>query len=95
MTNSTRASVHNPEWIYQGAGLNEAQAQRLIDLKYNPEMVHLLQQGLPISYGQDGQQVIEYPDGRRVAVREHHENTPDGQLQIRFMWQADIDSAPR
>ena len=63
------APVRHSHIMYRSDPLPEAMRERLRGLNYAPHVTDLLMQGLPITYGENGQQVVEYPDGRRVAVK--------------------------
>lgn len=64
---------NNPELIYLSPPLPEPMRERLRELGYAPEATRLLMLGVPISYSEDGVLVVEYPDGRRVAVERDEE----------------------
>ena len=78
--------ARNPEIIYRSAPLPEHLRVVLTSsARYTPEMVRLLMLGLPISYGFESVSVVEYPDGRRIQVRQHDESDDARQfLQFRF-----------
>ena len=63
------APVSHPHIMYRSDPLPEAMRERLRALDYAPHVTDLLMQGLPIVYGENGQTVVEYPDGRRIAVK--------------------------
>ena len=67
--NAMNAPVRHPHIMYRSDPLPEAMRERLQALNYAPHVTDLLMQGLPITYGENGQQVVEYPDGRRIAVK--------------------------
>ena len=69
MRDAMNAPVKNPHIMYRSEPLPEEMRERLRALKYAPHVTELLMQGLPITYGEGGQQVVEYPDGRRIAVQ--------------------------
>lgn len=72
---------NNPELIYLSAPLPEPMRERLRTLGYAPEATRLLMLGAPISYGENGVLVVEYPDGRRVAVERYEELGPGGEFR--------------
>ena len=64
----------NPKIIFCGDPLpEELRAVLTSSGRYTPEMVRLLMLGLPVSSGTETASVIEYPDGRRIQVRQHNE----------------------
>ena len=87
----------NPEIIYRSAPLPEQLRETLASSgRYTPEMVKLLMQGLPISSGSETVSVVEYPDGRRIQVRQHDEFDSAGQfLRFRFEIVRELEPADR
>ena len=81
------APARNPKIIFRSAPLpEELRAVLTSSGRYTPEMVRLLMLGLPISYGSESVSVVEYPDGRRIEVRQHDEFDDAGQL-LRFRFE--------
>ena len=62
------APVANPHLMYWSPGISEASALQLQALGYCEERLRLLRAGLPVTYEEHGNLVLEYPDGRRVIV---------------------------
>jgi len=91
------ALARNPEIMYRSAPLPEQLREALtLSGRYTPEMVRLLMQGLPISYGAATVSVIEYPDARRIQVRQHEEFNDAGQfLRLRFEIIKELEPAIR
>jgi hypothetical protein len=91
------ALKRNPEIIYRGAPMPDRLRETLtLSGRYNLEMVRLLMQGLPISYGSETVSVVEYPDGRRIQVQQHDEFDAAGQcLRLRFEIVRDLEPAHR
>lgn len=56
---------NNLELIFLSPPLPEPMRARLRERGYSPKATRLLMLGAPISYSEDGVQVVEYPDGRR------------------------------
>lgn len=87
----------NPEIMYRSAPLPEQLRETLtLSGRDTPEMVRLLMQGLPISYGSESVSVVEYPDGRRIQVRQHDEFDSAGRfLRFRFEIVVELEAADR
>ena len=87
----------NPEIIFRSDPLPEHLHETLTSSgRYTPEMVRLLMLGLPISYGSESVSVVEYPDGRRIQVRQHDESDDAGQfLRFRFEIVGELQPAGR
>ena len=75
------APVQNPHIMYRSEPLPEAMRATLMMLNYAPHVTELLMQGLPITSGEGGQQVVEYPDGRRIAVQRRKAYDDQGKFQ--------------
>ena len=69
MPNAMNAPVQNAHIMYRSEPLPETMRATLLLLNYAPHAAELLMAGLPITYAEHGQQVVEYPDGRRIAVK--------------------------
>ena len=94
--------ARNPEIIYRSAPLPEhLRVVLTASGRYTPEMVRLLMLRLlmlrlPISYGFESVSVVEYPDGRRIQVRQHDESDDAGQfLRFRFEIVGELQPAGR
>ena len=87
----------NPRIIFRSAPLPEhLRAVLTLSGRYTPEMVRLLMLGLPVSYGFESVSVVEYPDGRRIQVRQHDELDDAGRfLRFRFEIVGDLETADR
>lgn len=81
MTDAMNAPVQNPHTMFRGDPLPEAMRVKLMLLNYAPHVTDLLMQGLPITYGERGQQVVEYPSGRRIAVKRREVYDAEGEFQ--------------
>lgn len=79
--NPMAAPVKQSHIMYQSGPLPESMRARLRSLDYAPHVTDLLMKGLPITYGQDGRQVVEYPDGRRIWVEYSKIYDSDGKFQ--------------
>jgi hypothetical protein len=91
-----QSGVMNPELIYRSEGLSPEVAERLRQAGYSSEEVRLLSEGLPITYPEDGAQVVEYPDGRRLEVERVKEYADDGTfVRYRFRVLHECPPAPR
>ncbi|CAM4247582.1 hypothetical protein [Deinococcus marmoris] len=81
MTDAMNAPVQNPHIMFRSDPLPEAMRVKLMLLDYAPHVTDLLMQGLPITYGDQGQQVVEYPSGRRIAVKRRKVYDTDGEFE--------------
>ena len=82
--NPMAAPVQNPHIIFRSAPLPEPMPARLRSLDYAPHVIELLMKGLPITYDQGGQQIVEYPDGRRIQVEYSKIYDAKGEFQCYF-----------
>lgn len=82
--NPMAAPVQNPHIISRSAPLTESMRARLQSLNYAPHAIELLMKGLPITYDQGGQQIVEYPDGRRIWVEYSKIYDANGEFQCYF-----------
>ena len=91
------ALARNPGIMYRSAPLPEhLRAVLASSGRYTPEMVRLLMLGLPVSSGTEAVSVVEYPDGRRIQVRQHNELDDAGQfLRFRFEIVGELEPAGR
>ena len=93
---SQHSGVMNPELMYRSEGISPDTAQRLQLAGYSPEVIRLLSEGLPITYLEQGAQVVEYPDGRRLEVERIKEYAADGTfVRYRFRVRHELSPALR
>lgn len=69
MSAATNAPIQNLHIMYRSDPLPEYMRLRPLSLAYAPHVTSLLMHGLSITYGEEGKQVVEYPDGRKIEVR--------------------------
>ncbi|QLG13320.1 hypothetical protein HLB42_20550 (plasmid) [Deinococcus sp. D7000] len=79
------APVQNPHIIYPSAPLPEHMHARLRELGYAPHAAGLLMRGLPITYTREDRQIVEYPDGRRLWVKDEKEYDERGEF-VRYRY---------
>ena len=75
------APARHTHIMYRSDPLPETMRATLMLLDYAPHVTDLLMQGLPITYGENGQQVVEYPDGRRIAVKRRKVYDDNGEFK--------------
>ena len=79
--NPMMAPVQNPHIIYRSEPLPEWMRLRLLSLKYAPHVTGLMLKGLPFV----DRDIVEYPDGRRIRVKQHKEYDEQGEF-VRYRY---------
>ena len=100
MTDYTRnpmsAPVQNPHIMYRSEPLSVSSIATLKRLGYSSHSIELFLKGLPVIGIDNGEQTVEYPDGRRIVVQSKKSYNDQGKFE-RYEYQIvrELDPAPR